>query len=234
VFFVQRETQVKANPKIRIEKNGPYVVTGNVPLTEKSIEPKGKGYVYKDQCTFPPKEEYHLCRCGKTKDSPFCDGAHVASGFHSTEIASRAPYDERAQVFVGPGLDLMDDDRCAFGRFCHTRDGNVWELIDKSDNPEYREEAINAACDCPTGRLVAVDKSGGKFERDFEPSIDIVQDPEKNVSCGIFVKGSIPLESADGSVYEIQNRYALCRCGASRNVPFCDATHVPMHFRDKR
>ena len=225
---------MKANPKIRIVKNGPYVVTGNVPLTEKSIEPKGKGYVYKEVCAFPREEEYHLCRCGKSKDSPFCDGVHATSAFHGTEIASRAPYAERAQVFTGPELDLLDDDRCAYGRFCHTKDGSVWELIDKSDNSECREEAINAACDCPTGRLVAVDKSGNQFERDDEPSIDIVQDPEKNVSCGIFVKGKIPLESADGSVYEIQNRYALCRCGASRNVPFCDATHVPMHFRDKR
>jgi len=225
---------VKTNPKIRIVKNGPYVVTGNVPLTEKTIEPKGKGYVYKDQCAFPPKEEYHLCRCGKTKDSPFCDGAHEAFGFHGTEIASRAPYAQRAQVFTGPGLDLMDDDRCAFGRFCHTKDGNIWELIEKSGDPECRVEAINAACDCPTGRLVAVDKAGKKIERDYEPSIDILQDPEKNVSCGIFAKGKIPLESSDGSVYEIQNRYALCRCGASRNMPFCDASHVSMRFRDKR
>jgi CDGSH-type Zn-finger protein len=224
---------VKSNPKIKIVKNGPYIVTGSVPLSEKSIEPDGKGYVYRDLRSFPAKEEYLLCRCGKTKDSPFCDGAHEFSSFHGTEIASRAPYEKRAELYKGPDLDLMDDGRCAYGRFCHTKDGNVWELIEKSDDAECREEAIKAACDCPTGRLVAVDKSGMKIERDDEPSIDIAQDPEKNVSCGIFVKGRIPLESADGSVYEIQNRYALCRCGVSRNAPFCDASHVPVRFRDK-
>lgn len=224
---------MKTTPKIRIVKNGPYVVSGDVPLSEIHIEPKGKGYVYKDVRTLPRKEEYSLCRCGKTKDSPFCDGAHEVSVFHGVEVASRVPYEKRAQTYTGPGLDLMDDDRCAFGRFCHTKDGIIWDLIEKSGDSECREEAINAACDCPTGRFVAVDKSGKRFERQDEPSIDIAQDPEKKVSCGIFVKGGIPLESADGSEYEARNRYALCRCGASRNTPFCDASHVPIRFRDK-
>ena len=36
----------------------------------------------------------------------------------------------------------------------------------------------------------------------------------------------------DGSTYELRNRYALCRCGASRNKPFCDAMHVSIGFSD--
>ena len=31
--------------KIRIVKNGPYIVTGGVPLSEKIITPQGSGYV---------------------------------------------------------------------------------------------------------------------------------------------------------------------------------------------
>ena len=41
----------------------------------------------------------------------------------------------------------------------------------------------------------------------------------------IWVRGGIPIESADESIYEIRNRVALCRCGKSSNIPFCDGSH---------
>ncbi len=81
--------------------------------------------------------------------------------------------------------------------------------------------------------LVALDKSGHEIEPEFEPSIDILQDPEQGISSGIFNKGNIPIESADGTMYETQNRVTLCRCGQSRNKPFCDAMHVEVQFSDK-
>lgn len=218
--------------KIKIIKNGPYWVTGNVPLSEKIITPKGKGYEFKEGRRFPPREEYYLCRCGKSKDAPFCDGSHARTNFVGTETASRAKYQDRAEVFTGPGLDLLDDNRCAFGRFCHTEKGIVWELIENSDQDEYREMAIKSANECFAGRLTAVDKTGKAIEPEYEPAIEVLQDPEKGVSGGLFVKGYIPLESADGEVYEVRNRVALCRCGRSGNKPFCDATHVSIGFSD--
>ena len=48
----------------------------------------------------------------------------------------------------------------------------------------------------------------------------------------IWVKGGIRIEGADGRSYEIRNRVTLCRCGQSSNKPFCDGTHVSMHFCD--
>lgn len=85
----------------------------------------------------------------------------------------------------GPGIDLLYDDRCAFARFCHRNNGNVWELTRNSDVEENRVEAIHAACDCPAGRLTSVDKSGIEHEPVYNPSIDVIQDPGKNVSGGI-------------------------------------------------
>lgn len=46
------------------------------------------------------------------------------------------------------------------------------------------------------------------------------------------VTGNVPIESADGSVYEIRNRLALCRCGESDIKPFCDARHVAARFTE--
>ena len=60
-----------------------------------------------------------------------------------------------------------------------------------------------------------------------------MQDPEREVSAFIFVKGGIPIEAGDGAEYEIRNRVALCRCGRSQDKPYCDATHVVIEYRDK-
>ena len=104
--------------------------------------------------------------------------------------------------------------------------------MEYTDHEEYRKMAIQTACDCPTGRLTVLDKEGYAYEHDYEPSIDILLDPEEECSAGLFVKGRIPIESADGEVYEVRNRVALCRCGKSREKPFCDATHISIGFTD--
>ena len=110
-------------PHIRILKNGPYLVTGGVPLSEKIIVPVGDGYIYEEGSPLPQRETYILCRCGKTKTPPFCDGAHVASGFDVEETACRKSYAERATKIKGDAIDLLDDGRCAFARFCHRESG---------------------------------------------------------------------------------------------------------------
>ncbi|MBQ8644297.1 MAG: CDGSH iron-sulfur domain-containing protein, partial [Candidatus Methanomethylophilaceae archaeon] len=93
---------------------------------------------------------------------------------------------------------------------------------------------IRAACECPSGRIVVQDKDGNIIEDHLEPSIYIVQDPGNNVSSGIYVMCGIPLESSDGERYEIQNRMMLCRCGNSKNKPFCDASHISKMYKDTR
>ena len=222
----------RKNYKIRIIKGGPYIVTGGVPLSERIITPRGRGYEYKAGRELPQSEEYALCRCGRSNNMPFCDGSHIEPPFAGTEVAAKDKYMDRAGFIGGPGIDLLDDDRCAYARFCHREKGNVWQLTRNSCNEENREEAIQAANDCPTGRLVAVDKDGNAIEREYDPSIEILQDPEEGVSAGIFVKGNIPIESSDGELYETRNRVVLCRCGHSENMPFCDASHVSVEFSD--
>jgi len=221
------------NPKIKIIKDGPYIVTGKVPLSEKIIKSHGHVNEFAEGCKFPQKEEYTLCRCGHSKSAPFCDGSHVDAGFDGTETASKEKFDKRAEFIEGEEIDLLDDGRCAFARFCHREDGDVWQLTENSGDPKLKEQAIKAAYECPSGRLVSVDKHGKKIEPEHEPSIEIIQDPEKLCSGGLFVKGNIPIESADGDTYEIRNRVVLCRCGKSMNKPFCDAMHVTTGYSDK-
>lgn len=221
--------------KIKIIKDGPYLVTGGVPLSEKIIRAVGKNYIYEDGRELPQMETYTLCRCGKTKTPPFCDGAHKDCAFHGEETAGKEPFQARAKVYDGPTLTMLDDGRCAFARFCHTDQGDAWELVERSDTPSCRELAIKAATECPAGRLDIIDKQTGEtIEPEYTPAIEVLQDPGRSVSCGLFVKGGIPIEGADGEPYELRNRVVLCRCGHSKNKPFCDSLHVIRGYLDRK
>jgi uncharacterized Fe-S cluster protein YjdI len=46
----------------------------------------------------------------------------------------------------------------------------------------------------------------------------------------LLVRGPIRIAQADGSVEEVP-RAAFCRCGNSKNKPFCDGSHVAAGFR---
>ena len=56
--------------------------------------------------------------------------------------------------------------------------------------------------------------------------------PSRGVRGGALARGGIPIESADGFVHEVRNRVTLCRCGESKNKPFCDGTHCEIGFAD--
>ncbi len=220
--------------KIKIIKNGPYIVSGNVPIEEKIIISQGNNYRYSNGRDLPQAAVYSLCRCGHSANMPFCDGTHAHFGFDGKETASSESFIDSAKIFEGSDFDLLDNEQlCAFARFCHKPEGDVWTLTDESDDPKCRDDAVKAACDCPAGRLVIWDKKTEvAIEPEYDPSIVIIQDPERLCSGPIWVRGGIPVESSDGSVYEIRNRITLCRCGKSRNKPFCDATHVMIGFNE--
>lgn len=224
----------KKGCKITILKDGPYIVSGGVPLSEKIISPIGNTYEYKEGRSLPQAETYALCRCGHTKTPPFCDGRHEECKFDGTETASNSNFMDRIDLRIqGPELDLLDDGRCAFARFCHREDGDLWTLTESS-NPEHVEDVIKGARECPAGRLEVKDKEGRTIEEEFEAAIEVLQDPERGVSGPLYVKGNIEIQSSKGDTYEKRNRVTLCRCGESRNKPFCDAMHVPRAYSDKK
>ena len=54
---------------IKVRKNGPYLVTGTVELTDHEGN------------AIESKESFALCRCGHSKNKPFCDGSHKEVAF---------------------------------------------------------------------------------------------------------------------------------------------------------
>jgi CDGSH-type Zn-finger protein len=222
--------------KIVVSKDGPYVVTGKIPLSMQIITPNKEGlsWEWRQAKEFDTKNsEYSLCRCGQSKTKPFCDGTHTKIRFDGTERATRRPYVRQAETLDGPTLTLSDaEELCAFARFCDP-EGKIWSLIEQTDDPKLRELTIREANHCPAGRLVVHEKKTGKvIEHKLPPSIGVVEDPALGCSGPLWVRGGIPIESYDGKPYEIRNRVTLCRCGASSNMPFCNGSHASIKFRD--
>jgi len=220
----------RTHVKIKVSKNGPYIISGKLPLSEQIITPnaegdphqwrKGKEYITSEKC--------NLCRCGQSKNKPFCDGSHIKANFNGTETPDQEPYLKQAKTIEGPEIKLTDvEDLCASARFCHL-EGGIWTLTPKSGNPKTKSLVIQESHECPSGRLVVWDKKTKKaLEPNLEQSIGLIEDPQIGVSGPIWVRGYIPIESADGKPYTIRNRVTLCRCGKSTNKPFCDSSHYP-------
>jgi CDGSH-type Zn-finger protein len=215
--------------KITIAKNGPYLVSGSVPLAIQTIgvNRNGDSTEWVEGKALASTEQYALCRCGHSKNKPYCDGSHAKAGFDGTETASHAPVAEQATVMDGPTMQLLDAEvLCAFARFCDPH-GQVWNQVEQTDEARVRAQFISQVGNCPSGRLIAVDKQTGEpVEPKLPPSIGLIEDPAQHCSGPLWVRGGIELIGADGQAYEVRNRMTLCRCGRSENKPFCNGQHA--------
>jgi CDGSH-type Zn-finger protein len=234
---VEDPNQPKPNGKIQVTRNGPYMVSGSIPLYRMVI--KCDSTSIPSEWVFAGKlksqENYMLCRCGGTKNKPFCDGTHFKINFDGAENSGNVPFEEMAKTIDGPKLMLKDAEiLCASARFCH-RGGDIWDQIPKTDDPKTKENCVKNECDCPSGRLVVVDKETGKtVEPALSQAIGLVEDPAIGRDGPLWVRGGIPVYSADGKLYEVRNRVTLCRCGKSTIKPFCDSSHYPEEDQEER
>lgn len=78
---------------------------------------------------------------------------------------------------------------------------------------------------CPTGALHFRRLDGGAQE---EAAAETTVEPRPNGP--LFVRGRLKIVDADGHVIREDTRLALCRCGASKNKPFCDGSHRRVGF----
>ena len=222
---------------IQITKDGPYLVFGAPPIRQEIITPNEEGNSWdytKGKKYESTAEPVALCRCGRSKNKPFCDGCHEKEGFDGTETAPKEPILKKAKEYKGIHYTLLDNELyCAFARFCDAF-GQVWNFVQNGDALSDKVTR-HEVCACCSGRLMLKDNATGEFiEPKLKPSVGVLEDPAIGCSGPLFVKGKIKVISADGKVYEIRNRQTLCRCGCSKNKPFCDGTHAAVGFNDKK
>jgi CDGSH-type Zn-finger protein len=230
---MEGEHKPNSQAKIVIEKGGPYLVYGNVPLVRKTqvVSEYGEPLTWQKGETIEAGESYMLCRCGHSRNKPFCDMSHVDIDFQGTETADTRPTAERRQAYAGSTKLIVrhDDQLCAGSGFCGTRLAHIAQLVTTTDeDTTMRSQVIAMVERCPSGSLTY---SMGQDEPDIEPDLpqQIAVTTEITSSGPIegplWVTGYIPVERSDGQPFEARNRVALCSCGLSKNKPLCDGSH---------
>ena len=221
--------------RIDVGRDGPYYVSGGVPLERAEIatNAQGESVAWHRTEQLDAAEAYSLCRCGRSCTKPYCDLSHL-DGFDGEETAEHDTYFQTAQIVPGPAMDLLDARKlCAEARFCD-RAGGLWNLIERCDEPEIAALVDEEAALCPSGRYTTTDhETREPHEPELEASIALVEDPKYGVAGPLWVQGGILVVAVDGDPYEVRNRVTLCRCGASKNKPFCDGSHISAGFRDQ-
>jgi CDGSH-type Zn-finger protein len=205
-------------PTIDAVVNGPFTVRG----LEKFYNSKGE--------EIETKRVMVLCRCGKSNNLPFCDGTHLKTEFRSDKASDRVP--DKLDTFEGKGITIhYNDGVCAHAGFCTDyspavfNDKNESWIVPDADDPEKTATTIRM---CPSGAL--------SYTKDGVLCKDLDREPAVTVSKNgpYYVVGGIEFKDPTGSKPESKEHYTLCRCGASKNMPFCDGSHSDVGFRDDK
>ena len=87
-------------PVISVQRNGPYRITGGVPLVRKSpvMSEHGEPVGWEKGDALTSGQDYLLCRCGHSSNKPFCDGTHATVGFDGAEAADTGAIAERQRI----------------------------------------------------------------------------------------------------------------------------------------
>jgi len=170
-----------------------------------------------------------LCRCGGSKIKPYCDGTHATINFSSAKDSHRAA--DRLDRYEGKDITVLDNR----GTCCHY--GNCTDCLPSvfhhESDPFVTAEGASAdeiekiVRECPSGAL--------GFIRDGETYKGEAREPEIFVqsNASYYVRGGIQLEGEPMNAGANREHFALCRCGHSKNKPFCDGTHWWIKFRDE-
>jgi CDGSH-type Zn-finger protein len=222
------DAEPAATLRITVERDGPYLVEGGVPLTRKSIvysewhEPMS----WQKDADLGVKPRYRLCRCGQSRHKPYCDNTHAKAGFDGTETPPTEPSEARRQRIDATRITVYDDGAlCTRAGFCGSRTSKIWNDLEQAGDSRVRFDIIQRIERCPSGRL-SYDLGHGPIEPDLPRAIAVTKDGP------YWVTGGLTVTLSDGRTLEVRNRVELCRCGRSSTKPLCDGSHRAAKFTD--
>jgi len=203
--------------KIEATKNGPLMAT-DISCFKTSKEE-----------TVKTSSPMALCRCGGSKRKPFCDGTHFKIGFNSDKLAGRQP--DRVDDYQGTEITIHDNRGvCSHAGYCTDNLASVFRMRQEpwiDPNGAKVEEIIRVVRMCPSGALSFTINGKKHDSLERESSIKLSKDGPYKVA------GGISLIDSAGSNPQSSEHYTLCRCGGSKNKPFCDGTHWYIKFKDE-
>lgn len=169
-----------------------------------------------------------LCRCGASKNKPFCDGSHNNIGFQSAcdDVSSRD------KVFTYHGNEAtIHYNRllCSHAAECSKRLPSVFDPNRKPwiepDNGQVSDlQTVVRAC--PSGALrISTGDDEPQHLTDNKDALTVEENGPYRVS-------NIALDETKWATGASNQKYVLCRCGQSGNKPFCDGSHHDSGWRD--
>ena len=206
---------MSSTPIITPMENGPYQVSGCRVLKNLS-----------DGTQHATDGTVKLCRCGGSKNKPYCDGTHRTNGFTGAKSDDRVP--DKRDDYAGQAISIHDNRGiCAHAARCTESLQTVFKLGEEPwIDPDGDTGAKIAAVveQCPSGALSYSVEGVEHRDRDSEPMILIVPNGPYAVKGGATVQGA---EWGEGASRE---HFALCRCGHSQNKPLCSGAHWHHQF----
>jgi CDGSH-type Zn-finger protein len=169
-----------------------------------------------------------LCRCGGSAKKPFCDGTHAKIGFSDRNTAE--PARNRRIAYAGKQITIFDNRSiCAHAGFCTDGLKKVFRMnaepwID-ADAAQV-DEIIATIEQCPSGALSYARDGVEASPPQRAALVTVMNDGPYAVTGGVELAGVSRGEGAS------EEHYTLCRCGGSKNKPFCDGTHWSIGFKD--
>lgn len=139
--------------------------------------------------------------------------------------------DKKAIEYLGEAVDVHWHGRlCIHIGECGRAKGELfttgrkpWCQPDLASNEEV-EDVVKR---CPTGALTFHYKDDSNVEKaDAENTIHVTHNGP------LYFRGDLEIEGASGNAKGLKFRAALCRCGRSRNKPYCDNSHEDAGFKD--
>lgn len=208
-------------PKITPTENGPLMVDNPPDLRVRRHDDIETG------------AKAALCRCGHSANKPFCDGSHAKVGFDSAPDHSKirnTPIDYSGDVNGVPVTVHYTPVLCTHAAQCQIKAKSVFDP-QKSPwiQPENGdlEHILRAIADCPSGALrVSVGAVPGQHMTTGEVEISVAKD-------GPYYVKNVALDAEFNGTDASRSKYALCRCGQSKNKPFCDGTHYDVSWSDE-
>jgi len=224
---------------IEVRENGPYVVHGDIPLIRKKriTGQKGEAIAWQKTKTHKSDTIYELCRCGKSANKPFCDGTHDRINFDGTETAKTSKISETQEILQGDGVRVkVDNSYCMHAKFCFNQKSGIRKLMAAGADDDAKIHVSAMTERCPSGTFVyelEIDGEYQEIEADLPKQVSVIEADKPQESAGpLWVNGMIPVLRSDGKPLEARNRMTLCRCGESKNKPFCDGSHAKVNFND--
>lgn len=178
------------------------------------------------------KAVYALCRCGRSANKPFCDGAHQSAGFRSANGDARirnTPLSYSAAVEGQQVTVSYTPVLCGHIAECQRLHKAVFDPAQKpwiqpGNGTLQGIKSVIAAC--PSGALrIAIGEEDLHHLDSDEVSVSVVEH-------GPYFVRNVELDAEFNGVGASRKEYILCRCGQSGNKPFCDGTHHDVKWRD--